>query len=33
LAEDQKSGEIFNSNAKKVVNAAGPWVDALRLLD
>ncbi|PFO09859.1 glycerol-3-phosphate dehydrogenase [Bacillus sp. AFS076308] len=33
VAEDQISGEIFNINAKKVVNAAGPWVDALRLLD
>ncbi|MCM3726141.1 glycerol-3-phosphate dehydrogenase/oxidase [Neobacillus cucumis] len=33
MGEDQISGEIFNINAKKVVNAAGPWVDGLRLLD
>ena len=33
VAEDQTSGETYHINAKKVVNAAGPWVDSIRLLD
>jgi len=33
VAEDQISGETYHINAKKVVNAAGPWVDSIRLLD
>ena len=31
--EDQLSGEIFDIYAKKVVNAAGPWVDRVREMD
>jgi glycerol-3-phosphate dehydrogenase len=33
VAEDQISGEVFLIHAKKVVNAAGPWVDTIRLMD
>lgn len=31
--EDQLTGEQFQIRAKKVVNAAGPWVDEVRKLD
>lgn len=31
--EDQLSGETYAVKAKKVVNAAGPWVDDVRMLD
>lgn len=31
--EDQLSGEIYCIKAKKLVNAAGPWVDQIRELD
>lgn len=30
---DLRSGESFNIRAKKVINAAGPWVDELRKTD
>lgn len=30
---DLSSGKIFNIKAKKVINAAGPWVDEIRELD
>lgn len=30
---DLPSGKIFNIKAKKVINAAGPWVDEIRELD
>jgi glycerol-3-phosphate dehydrogenase len=30
---DVRSGETFNIRAKKVINAAGPWVDELRKTD
>ncbi|MBL4952496.1 glycerol-3-phosphate dehydrogenase/oxidase [Neobacillus sp. YIM B02564] len=33
LVEDQLSGETFEVYAKKIVNAAGPWVDHLREMD
>ncbi|GGH74988.1 glycerol-3-phosphate dehydrogenase [Pullulanibacillus pueri] len=32
-AVDQISGERYNLYAKKIVNAAGPWVDTLREID
>ncbi|WP_223595152.1 glycerol-3-phosphate dehydrogenase/oxidase [Neobacillus bataviensis] len=33
LAEDQLTGENYEVRAKKIVNAAGPWVDTIRELD
>ncbi|ETI68086.1 glycerol-3-phosphate dehydrogenase/oxidase [Neobacillus vireti] len=33
LIEDQLTGERYEIHAKKVVNAAGPWVDSIRELD
>lgn len=33
LIEDQLSGERYEVFAKKIVNAAGPWVDQIRELD
>ena len=33
VAEDQITNEQFDIHAKKVVNAAGPWVDKLREMD
>ncbi|MDP4086098.1 MAG: glycerol-3-phosphate dehydrogenase/oxidase [Bacillota bacterium] len=33
LVEDQLSGEKYEIFAKKIVNAAGPWVDRIRELD
>ncbi len=33
LVEDQTNGETFELYAKKIVNAAGPWVDTLREKD
>ncbi|WML43519.1 glycerol-3-phosphate dehydrogenase/oxidase [Neobacillus sp. PS3-40] len=33
LIEDQLTGEQYEIRAKKVVNAAGPWVDKIRELD
>ncbi|GLB61114.1 glycerol-3-phosphate dehydrogenase/oxidase [Cytobacillus sp. NCCP-133] len=32
-AEDQLSGKLYEIKAKKVVNAAGPWVDTIREKD
>lgn len=32
-AVDQLSGESFEIRAKKIVNAAGPWVDTIREID
>jgi glycerol-3-phosphate dehydrogenase len=32
-AEDRISGERFDIRAQQVVNAAGPWVDDIRMLD
>lgn len=31
--EDQVSGKTYTINAKKIINAAGPWVDQVRLKD
>lgn len=31
--EDQITGETYTINAKKVINAAGPWVDEIRDMD
>ena len=28
--QDQLTGEMYEINAKKVINAAGPWVDEVR---
>ncbi|WP_048600944.1 glycerol-3-phosphate dehydrogenase/oxidase [Rubeoparvulum massiliense] len=33
VAEDQLTGEQYEINAKKIVNATGPWVDYLREMD
>jgi len=33
VAKDLISGETFEIRAKKVVNAAGPWVDSIRQMD
>lgn len=33
LVQDQLTGEKYEVRAKKVVNAAGPWVDAIREMD
>ncbi|MFC7064110.1 glycerol-3-phosphate dehydrogenase/oxidase [Halobacillus seohaensis] len=33
LVEDTVSGETYQVNAKRVVNAGGPWVDELREMD
>ncbi|NRD78689.1 glycerol-3-phosphate dehydrogenase/oxidase [Bacillus sp. BRMEA1] len=33
LVEDQLTGETYEVRAKKIVNAAGPWVDSIRDLD
>ncbi|MFC0299905.1 glycerol-3-phosphate dehydrogenase/oxidase [Virgibacillus soli] len=33
LLEDQLTGDTFECYAKKVINACGPWVDALREID
>ncbi|WP_040207359.1 glycerol-3-phosphate dehydrogenase/oxidase [Neobacillus jeddahensis] len=33
LAQDQLSGELYEIYAKKIVNAAGPWVDQIREMD
>jgi glycerol-3-phosphate dehydrogenase len=33
LAEDQLTGERYEIHAKKIVNAAGPWVDQIREMD
>ncbi|EKN65575.1 glycerol-3-phosphate dehydrogenase, aerobic [Neobacillus bataviensis LMG 21833] len=33
LVEDQLTGEKYEVYAKKVVNAAGPWVDSIREMD
>ncbi|WP_027963720.1 glycerol-3-phosphate dehydrogenase/oxidase [Halalkalibacillus halophilus] len=33
VIEDQLSTNLFNINAKKVVNATGPWVDDIRKID
>ncbi|ULT58403.1 glycerol-3-phosphate dehydrogenase/oxidase [Neobacillus drentensis] len=33
VAKDLMSGETFKIRAKKVVNAAGPWVDTIRQMD
>lgn len=33
LAEDQLTGEKYEVHARKIVNAAGPWVDTIREMD
>lgn len=33
LVEDQLTGETYEIHAKKIVNAAGPWVDRIREMD
>ncbi|XJZ28317.1 glycerol-3-phosphate dehydrogenase/oxidase [Bacillota bacterium Lsc_1132] len=33
LVEDQLTGEKYEVRAKKIVNAAGPWVDRIREMD
>lgn len=33
MAEDQLTGEKYEIHAKKIVNAAGPWVDSIREMD
>ncbi|MBO0960364.1 glycerol-3-phosphate dehydrogenase/oxidase [Neobacillus sp. MM2021_6] len=33
LVEDQLTGEKYQVYAKKIVNAAGPWVDSIREMD
>jgi glycerol-3-phosphate dehydrogenase len=33
MVQDQLSGEKFMVRAKKIVNAAGPWVDSIREMD
>ena len=33
LVEDQLTGETYQVHAKKIVNAAGPWVDSIREMD
>jgi glycerol-3-phosphate dehydrogenase len=33
LVEDQLTGEKYEVHAKKIVNAAGPWVDNIREMD
>ncbi|MGG1678911.1 glycerol-3-phosphate dehydrogenase/oxidase [Neobacillus sp. NRS-1170] len=33
LVEDQLTGEQYEVHAKKIVNAAGPWVDTIREMD
>ncbi|WP_088104405.1 glycerol-3-phosphate dehydrogenase/oxidase [Halalkalibacter urbisdiaboli] len=33
VVKDQMSGELYSIYAKKIVNAAGPWVDTLREKD
>jgi glycerol-3-phosphate dehydrogenase len=33
LVEDQLSGQKYEIRSKKVVNAAGPWVDDIRVMD
>jgi glycerol-3-phosphate dehydrogenase len=33
LVQDQLTGEKYTIHAKKIVNAAGPWVDSIREMD
>lgn len=33
LVQDQLTGEKYEIHAKKIVNAAGPWVDSIREMD
>ncbi|PLS04905.1 glycerol-3-phosphate dehydrogenase/oxidase [Neobacillus cucumis] len=33
LIQDQLTGEMYQIHAKKIVNAAGPWVDQIREMD